>query len=98
MKENAFEFLATLEATIADRINNPGSGSYTADLIAQGAKRIAQKVGEEGVELALAGVAGDRDEITNEAADLLYHMLVLLSSQKLSLTDVVTTLESRHQA
>lgn len=96
MKQPNLEFLATLESTIAERMENPTEQSYTASLMASGPKRIAQKVGEEGVELALAGVAGNRDEIANEAADLLYHVLVLLRSQDVALADVVATLESRH--
>ena len=70
--------------------------SYTARLAAAGAKRIAQKVGEEGVEVALASVTGDKDETLDEAADLVYHLIVLLASQDLSLADVANKLESRH--
>ncbi len=71
--------------------------SYTTRLFEAGVKRIAQKVGEEGLETALAAVAGDREELTNEAADLLYHLLVLLRASGLNLEDVVKILESRHQ-
>ena len=90
-----YDFLATLERVIKDRIENPAESSYTSELVAAGSKRIAQKVGEEGVELALAAAAGDREEILDEAADLLYHVLVLLNAKGLSLTDVVTRLEGR---
>jgi phosphoribosyl-ATP pyrophosphohydrolase/phosphoribosyl-AMP cyclohydrolase len=89
-------FLATLESIIVSRAQDPKQDSYTASLLSAGPKRIAQKVGEEGVELAIAVVDGDRDEIVNEAADLVYHLLVLLRSQDLGLQDVVATLEARH--
>jgi phosphoribosyl-ATP pyrophosphohydrolase/phosphoribosyl-AMP cyclohydrolase len=89
-------FLGELEAIVKDRLDNPSDASYTASLAAAGAKRIAQKVGEEGLEVALASVAGDRDETLDEAADLIYHLIVLLSSQDLSLGDVAKRLESRH--
>ena len=90
------EFIQQLEAIIKDRFENPPEGSYTAELAAAGPKRIAQKVGEEGVELALASVAGDKQEILSEAADLVYHLLVLLNQAGLSLSDVATELEQRH--
>ena len=90
------EFIHQLEEIIRDRFENPTEGSYTAKLAAAGTKRIAQKVGEEGVELALASVAGDKDEIVAETADLIYHMLVLLNRQGLSLADVGAELERRH--
>jgi len=89
-------FLDTLETTIGDRLKNPSTGSYTASLASMGVKRIAQKVGEEAVELALASVDGDREEVLNEAADLVYHLLVLLNVQELQLADVTKTLESRY--
>ena len=91
-------FLAVLEDVIADRLQKPAAGSYTSSLIADGPKRIAQKVGEEAVELALASVAGDRSETINEAADLLYHVLILLGNQDIKLADIVETLEARHTA
>ena len=90
------DFLAVLETVIRDRLANPDSSSYTAALAASGTKRIAQKVGEEGVELALASVGGNRDEVIDEAADLIYHLLVLLQTQELELADVVARLEERH--
>lgn len=96
MSDQELEFLNTLEQVIVDRLENPDAESYTSSLAASGGKRIAQKVGEEAVELALAAVAGDRDETLNEAADLVYHLLVLLNQQGLQLADVVRTLESRH--
>jgi phosphoribosyl-ATP pyrophosphohydrolase/phosphoribosyl-AMP cyclohydrolase len=92
------DFLTTLESIIVDRQQHPVAGSYTTDLLTAGTKRIAQKVGEEAVELALASVAGDRDETINEAADLLYHLLVLLINEGIQLGDVAATLETRHAA
>ncbi|MDH3429022.1 MAG: phosphoribosyl-ATP diphosphatase [Gammaproteobacteria bacterium] len=96
LSNNNCEFLATLEGIIQNRLSNPVAGSYTNSLLAAGPKRMAQKVGEEGVELAIAAVTGERDEMLNEAADLLYHMLVLLSSQHITLNEVSATLEARH--
>lgn len=97
MTDNSIDFLIKLEDIIADRLANPSNDSYTAQLAAAGVKRIAQKVGEEAVELALASVAGDRDETLNEAADLLYHLLVLLARQDLGLSDVASRLAARHR-
>jgi phosphoribosyl-ATP pyrophosphohydrolase/phosphoribosyl-AMP cyclohydrolase len=90
------EFLATLETVIRDRLENADSSSYTASLAASGTRRIAQKVGEEAVELALAAVGGDRDEVIDEAADLVYHLLVLLQARGLGLAEVAARLEERH--
>ncbi|MCM8558044.1 bifunctional phosphoribosyl-AMP cyclohydrolase/phosphoribosyl-ATP diphosphatase HisIE [Sphingomicrobium sp. GRR-S6-50] len=94
--ETAPHFLATLEAVIAERAEADPDSSYTARLMDKGVKRIAQKVGEEGVEAALAATAGDREELKNEAADLLYHLLVLLKASNLSLRDVTDELKRRH--
>ena len=91
-------FLATLERVVEQRIAEQPTGSYTARLYAQGPRRIAQKVGEEGVELALAGAAEGNDKVIAEAADLLYHLLVLLKSRNVPLERVVAELESRHAA
>jgi len=91
-------FLATLEATIAERIAESPEGSYTARLYAQGPSRIAQKLGEEGVETALAAVTRDDKGVVSESADLLYHLLVLLKSRNLTLQNVVQELASRHAA
>ncbi|TDJ45247.1 MAG: phosphoribosyl-ATP diphosphatase [Gammaproteobacteria bacterium] len=94
---NDIDFLLELEAVIESRKNANTDDSYTAELFAGGPTRIAQKIGEEGVELALAAVQGQRDEIVGEAADLIYHLLVLLKSQDLSLVDVVNELRARHR-
>lgn len=92
------DFLGALDAFIARRRRELPEGSYTTRLFQAGIKRIAQKVGEEGVETALAAVAGDADELRNEAADLLYHLIVLLRASGLSLEDVRQTLVQRHAA
>jgi phosphoribosyl-ATP pyrophosphohydrolase/phosphoribosyl-AMP cyclohydrolase len=89
-------FLASLEAIIEKRVAERPEGSYTARLFSQGPKRIAQKVGEEGVEVALAAVTEGDDKVLSESADLLYHLLVLLRSRGLPLARVVAELESRH--
>jgi phosphoribosyl-ATP pyrophosphohydrolase/phosphoribosyl-AMP cyclohydrolase len=91
-------FLDQLEQVIHSRYGADPASSYTASLFAKGVKRIAQKVGEEGVETALAATVGDKEELKNEAADLIYHLLVLLKSQDLALHDVLEVLRQRHQA
>ena len=89
-------FLATLETVIAKRAAEQPEESYTARLFAQGARRIAQKVGEEGVEVALAAVAEGDDKVISESADLLFHLLVMLKHRGLSLEHVVAELQARH--
>jgi phosphoribosyl-AMP cyclohydrolase / phosphoribosyl-ATP pyrophosphohydrolase len=88
-------FLASLEQTIGQRIAESPEGSYTARLYAAGVGRIAQKVGEEGVETALAAVTREDPALIGECADLLYHLLVLLKARNLSLDRVVQELHSR---
>jgi len=90
-------FLARLEEIIARRIAERPDGSYTTRLYGEGPGRIAQKLGEEGVELALAAVSRDDDAVLAESADLLYHLLLLLKSRGLSLARAVAELESRHR-
>lgn len=90
------EFIAELEAIVKTRLAAGGDESYTARLAAAGTKRIAQKVGEEGVELALAATAGSQQETIDEAADLIYHVIVLLADRGLSLEDINTRLMARH--
>lgn len=92
-----WHFLWQLEQLLAVRKTADPASSYTASLYASGTKRIAQKVGEEGVETALAATVGDRHELTNEAADLLYHLIVLLQDQDLDLSTIINTLRQRHQ-
>lgn len=96
MSSNTIDFLTTLENVIRERAKQPGDDSYTVKLLAAGTRRIAQKVGEEGVEVALAATAGERDELLEETADLLYHLLVLLTDSGLRLSDAVAVLEFRH--
>ena len=91
-------FLLELEQLIAERIAESPEGSYTARLYARGVRRVAQKVGEEGLEVALAG-AGEPDQaLLGECADLLYHLLVLLRSRGLPLAAVIEELRRRHEA
>ena len=89
-------FLPALERLIDARLSTRPEGSYTARLAAAGPLRIAQKVGEEGLELALAAAAEGDAKVLEEAADLFYHALVLLRSRGLRLEDVVAVLEARH--
>jgi len=89
--------LARLDAVIAQRERERPAGSYTTALFERGVKRIAQKVGEEGVETALAGVAGSDDELLGEAADLVYHLLVLLRAKGLGLARVEDVLLARQK-
>lgn len=91
-------FLALLENIIANRIADQPDGSYTARLFAKGPGRIAQKVGEEGVETALAAVTRDDAGLISESADLLFHLLVLLKSRDLTLGQVADELRARHAA
>jgi phosphoribosyl-ATP pyrophosphohydrolase/phosphoribosyl-AMP cyclohydrolase len=93
-----FGFLARLEAVIESRIAENPEGSYTASLYAKGIKRMAQKVGEEGVEVALAAQAADGKELISESADLLYHLTLLLRASGLSLGTVAAELAARHRA
>lgn len=93
-----FAFLPELEDVIDGRIADAPAGSYTAKLHAEGPRRVAQKVGEEGVEFALAAAGGSDAEVTAEAADLLFHLMLALRARGLHLTEVVRTLERRHPA
>jgi phosphoribosyl-AMP cyclohydrolase / phosphoribosyl-ATP pyrophosphohydrolase len=89
------DVLSELDARIAERARERPQGSYTTKLLDAGIRRIAQKVGEEGVETALAAVAQDDAALLGEAADLMYHLLVLLRARGLSLRDALAVLESR---
>ena len=89
-------WLAALEGVIAERAEAPPEESYTRRLLDSGPTRIAQKVGEEGVETALAGALGDVEGLKGEAADLVFHLLVLLKSNGLPLADVIGELRARH--
>ena len=91
-------FLAILAHFLEQRRNADPATSYTARLIGEGIKRLAQKVGEEGVEVALAAVSGDPAELTSEAADLVYHLTVLLEASDSSWDAVLAELRRRHAA
>ncbi|MBW1214744.1 bifunctional phosphoribosyl-AMP cyclohydrolase/phosphoribosyl-ATP diphosphatase HisIE [Pantoea allii] len=90
-------FLYQLEQLLVSRKSADPDSSYTAKLYASGTKRIAQKVGEEGVETALAATVNDREELTNEASDLIYHLLVLLQDQALDFSTIISNLRARHK-
>jgi phosphoribosyl-ATP pyrophosphohydrolase len=89
-------FLTELEGVIRSRRTATGEKSYTKTLFNRGTPYIAQKVGEEAVELAIAAVQGDKARTISEAADLMYHLLVLLEDNDLSLADLSTELAARH--
>jgi len=90
-------FLSKLESVIAQRASDKPENSYTARLLAKGLGKVAQKVGEEGVETALAGAGESEQKVIEESADLLFHLLVLLRARGLTLAQVVRQLESRHR-
>ena len=96
MSKPDIRFIAELEEIVQKRLAEGGEESYTARLAASGTKRVAQKVGEEGVELALAATSGSQQETIDEAADLVYHLIVLLNERGLSLEDVAHRLRTRH--
>ncbi len=96
-KENDDFTLSTLEAIIEDRKNNPSEQSYTASLFAKGINKIAQKVGEEAVEIVIEAKDNNDDLFLGEAADLLFHYLILLQAKNKKLDDVLTVLQQRHQ-
>lgn len=89
-------FLSQLEQVIASRQGDDPKESYTAHLFSRGTTKMAQKVGEEGVEVALAAVAETKDDLLGECADLFYHTLVLLADQKIALSEVMAVLQARH--
>ncbi len=89
--------LRSLEAVIADRRQNPRQGSYTNVLFESGMNKIAQKVGEEAVELVIEAKDDNKELFLNEAADLMYHYLVLLQAKGHTLSDVEGVLKARHQ-
>lgn len=93
----AIQFIAKLEEVIQARKANPTEASYTNFLFDKGINKIAQKVGEEAVETVIDAVAGKHDTMKGEAADLLYHLLVLLAATGMELADVVAVLQERHK-
>ncbi len=94
---NEGNFMDTLEKLIHDYRQNPKEGSYTSSLFKKGINKIAQKVGEEAVELIIEAKDEDADLFKNEAADLMYHFLVLLSAKGFRFGDIVSVLEQRHR-
>jgi len=95
--EPPLAFLAELDALVAQRERERPAGSYTTKLFEGGVRRIAQKVGEEGVETALAAVAQDEAALRSESADLIFHLLVLLRARGVEFADVVEELRARHK-
>lgn len=95
-KQKTYSFLAELETVIADRISHPTEKSYTASLFAKGINKMAQKVGEEAVELVIESKDNNDDLFLNEGADLLFHYLLLLQAKGFTLQDVISILEKRH--
>ena len=89
------EILQRLDATIAARKGGDAESSWTAKLLAKGPEKCAEKFGEEAIEAVIEAVRGDRAALTREAADVIYHLLVLLAAQDLSLDDVLAELERR---
>jgi phosphoribosyl-ATP pyrophosphohydrolase/phosphoribosyl-AMP cyclohydrolase len=90
------KFLYQLEQIIADRKNNPSEKSYTSSLFARGINKIAQKVGEEAVELVIESKDNDKDLFLGEAADLLFHYIILLQAKGQTLGDIEVVLKNRH--
>ncbi|MBC7915916.1 MAG: bifunctional phosphoribosyl-AMP cyclohydrolase/phosphoribosyl-ATP diphosphatase HisIE [Pyrinomonadaceae bacterium] len=90
-------FIFKLEAIVADRYKNPVEGSYINRLHAKGLNKIAQKVGEEGVETVIAALNETEQDLINESSDLLFHLLILLREKNLKLETIAKNLESRHQ-
>ena len=91
------DFLAHLEETIQNRKNNPSEKSYTSQLLARGINKVAQKVGEEAVELVIEAKDDSKELFLGEAADLIYHYIVLLAAKNYSFNDVVKVLKERHK-
>ena len=96
INKESLSFLHTLEEVISDRKANPTDESYTSSLFAKGINKIAQKVGEEAVEVVIEAKDDNDDLFKNEAADLLYHYLILLQAKGMKLEDVVAVLNERH--
>lgn len=95
-EKNEGDFLRKLENIIADRKNNPSEASYTSQLFAKGINKVAQKVGEEATELVIEAKDDNKDLFLGEAADLLFHYMILLSAKNFDLADVISVLEKRH--
>ncbi len=95
-EKNEGDFLRVLEKIILDRKNNPSEKSYTSDLFAKGINKVAQKVGEEATELIIEAKDNNKDLFLGEAADLLFHYMILLRAKNFDLQDVIAVLEKRH--
>ena len=95
-KNERSDFLLQLEKIIADRKNNPSDESYTSSLFKKGINKIAQKVGEEAVELVIEAKDNDAHLFKEEAADLLFHYLILLQAKEFGLDDIIGVLKERH--
>ncbi|CAL1520091.1 bifunctional phosphoribosyl-AMP cyclohydrolase/phosphoribosyl-ATP diphosphatase HisIE [Chitinophaga sp. MM2321] len=91
------DFLAKLESVITDRKNNPSEKSYTSQLFARGINKMAQKVGEEAVEVVIEAKDNNDNLFLNESADLLFHYLILLQAKGFQLADVIAVLKERHK-
>lgn len=98
VNENPIAFLKKLTEIIEDRKINPSEKSYTSSLFNKGINKLSQKVGEEAVEVIIEAMDNNKDLLLNESADLLYHLMILLSSRDLALTDVVNVLKKRHSS
>jgi len=96
-EESAKGFLYTLEQIINQRIDDDMHDSYTNKLFRKGINKVAQKVGEEAVELVIEAKDNNPELFKNEAADLLYHLLILLKTKGVSITDIESVLQSRHK-
>lgn len=97
MKISNLEFIEELATIIKDRKENPDAKSYTTDLFKRGINKVAQKVGEEAVELVIEAKDDDKDLFMGEAADLLYHYLILLEAKGYTLEEVIEVLQKRNK-
>lgn len=97
VNDGTIAFLERLAQVIEDRKNNPSESSYTSSLFKKGVNKLSQKVGEEAVEVVIEAMDDNLELLKSESADLLFHLMVLLSSKGLSLKDVVKVLEERHR-
>ncbi|MCA1011189.1 bifunctional phosphoribosyl-AMP cyclohydrolase/phosphoribosyl-ATP diphosphatase HisIE [Halobacillus halophilus] len=96
VKENRYQILDQLQSTLAERKSTLPEGSYTAKLFSEGVDRIAKKIGEEAGEVIIAAKNDDPEEMALESADLLFHLLVILTDRGVPLDDVLSVLEERH--
>lgn len=97
VNEGKAAFLQHLKRVIRDRKNNPSEKSYTSSLFTKGINKVAQKVGEEAVELVIEAMDSNNELFKGEAADLLFHLLVLLEQKGIDLDEVIAVLEKRHK-